>query len=228
MGSPLYFAAVVTFFFLFFLAYSQQSEIGCLPYFHTWCGLSANLECRSEMCCTRLTENTGCVRHHTTLSGYIFATKHVLTIGKNVKLQYLLHMSSQYGELQPISGWDRFGSLGHPQQISIGFTSWLHYCTDVTQWRSTKLCTMFGRRLGWYTIYTFLGAFAPWRNFATCIHFAAKSCVLLYWKYYWMALEQWASAKLCGVVRGMELGTLAEGATYIRQGGHHVGHRPTF
>jgi len=23
----------------FFLAYSHQSEIGCLPYFHTWCGL---------------------------------------------------------------------------------------------------------------------------------------------------------------------------------------------
>ena len=38
-----------------FLAYSQQSEIGCLPYFHT-CGLSANLECRSEMCCMRLAE----------------------------------------------------------------------------------------------------------------------------------------------------------------------------
>jgi len=27
--------------------------------FHTWCGLSANLGCRSETCCTRLTENTG-------------------------------------------------------------------------------------------------------------------------------------------------------------------------
>jgi len=26
---------------------------------HTWCGLSANLECRSEMCCTWLAENTG-------------------------------------------------------------------------------------------------------------------------------------------------------------------------
>jgi len=24
--------------------------------FHTWCGLSANLECMSEMCCTRLAE----------------------------------------------------------------------------------------------------------------------------------------------------------------------------
>ena len=39
---------------LFFLAYSQLSQIRCLP-----CGLSVNLECRSEMCCTRLAENTG-------------------------------------------------------------------------------------------------------------------------------------------------------------------------
>ena len=26
---------------------------------HTWCGLSANLECMSEMWCMRLAENTG-------------------------------------------------------------------------------------------------------------------------------------------------------------------------
>jgi len=44
---------------LFFLAYSQPSHIGRLPYFHTRCGLSANLECRSEMCCMWLAENTG-------------------------------------------------------------------------------------------------------------------------------------------------------------------------
>jgi len=42
----------------FFLAYFQRSQIGCLPYFHTWCGLSAKLECRSETCCTQLSENT--------------------------------------------------------------------------------------------------------------------------------------------------------------------------
>ena len=40
------------FFFLldsfFFLACSQQSQIGYRPYFHTWCGLSAPLECMSE------------------------------------------------------------------------------------------------------------------------------------------------------------------------------------
>jgi len=44
----------------FFLAYSQPSDIGCLPYFHTWWGLGANLECISEMCCTRPAENTEC------------------------------------------------------------------------------------------------------------------------------------------------------------------------
>jgi len=53
-------------------------------YFHTWCGLSANLRCRSETCCTRLAGNTGRKKvaryatfgHHcTTLLGYIFATK---------------------------------------------------------------------------------------------------------------------------------------------------------
>ena len=40
--------------------------------------------------------------------------RHILTIGKKtVKQQCLLHMSSQYGELWPTSGWDRSGSLGH-------------------------------------------------------------------------------------------------------------------
>jgi len=37
-------------FYLFFPRLIWEPQIGCLPYFHTWCGLSANLECRSEMC----------------------------------------------------------------------------------------------------------------------------------------------------------------------------------
>ena len=71
----------------FFLAYSQQSQIECLPYFHTWCGLSANLGCRSETCCTQLTVGNagGKNRQNFTiwapshnfvaLLGHIFATK---------------------------------------------------------------------------------------------------------------------------------------------------------
>jgi len=44
------------------------------------CGLSTNLECRSEMCCTRLAGNAGrkqssSAHSRTTLSGCIFASK---------------------------------------------------------------------------------------------------------------------------------------------------------
>jgi len=69
---------------------------------------------------TRLHENTGPKKspfghHRTILSGYIFATKARIDNRKKlVKQQYLLHMSSQYGELRPASGWDHFVSLGHP------------------------------------------------------------------------------------------------------------------
>jgi len=144
---PLYFHPVVSIFFyvsstFFFLAWSQRPHIGCLPYFDTWCGPSANLECRSETCCARLAENAGpknrqkfaiWVPSHK-LSGYIFTTKaRIDNRKKNGKQQYLLHMSPQYGELQPTSGWDQSGSLGHPckfQQVSC--------LGRVTAWHSSS------------------------------------------------------------------------------------------
>ena len=76
-----YIFAPCGFFLLsFFLAKSQRPQIGCLPYFYTWCGPSANLERRSEMCCMWLAGNTGRKKspfwhHRTTLLGYIFGTK---------------------------------------------------------------------------------------------------------------------------------------------------------
>ena len=91
----------------FFLACFQPSWIGCLPYFHTWYGLSTNLECRS------------------TLSGYMFTAKACIDNWKknllNGNTSSTIHMSSQYSELQPTNGWDQFISLGHPskfQQVS--------------------------------------------------------------------------------------------------------------
>jgi len=74
---------------------------------------------------TKIAKNSPCVHHHTTLSGYIFATAHVHNRKKLVKQQYLPHMSSQYGELRSTNGWDQFGCLRHPskfQQVShLGF-----------------------------------------------------------------------------------------------------------
>jgi len=62
-------------------------------------------------------------------------------------------------------------------------------------------------------IYIFGGS-CPWQNFARCkIHFksTSKSCVLIYWQRYSMALQQRASAKLCGMVQGMELPNFRRG-----------------
>jgi len=76
------------------------------------CGLSVNLRCM------RLAENTGpknspSGHHRTTLSGYIFATNARIDNPKKlVRQQYLLHMSSQYGELRPTNGWDRLPVWG--------------------------------------------------------------------------------------------------------------------
>jgi len=122
----LFFAAVVSFFllaFFFFLACSQWSQIGCLLHFHTWCGLGANLECRSEIWYTRLAENTGrknspCSHHRMTVGLYLYNKGMYRQLGKNVKRQYLRHVSSHYGELRPTNGWHRLASLGLPANFN--------------------------------------------------------------------------------------------------------------
>ena len=87
-------------------------------------GLSANLRCRSETCWTRLAENTGRKkvaknRHLGTIAQLCRTIssqlRHVSTIGKKLVTQhYVLHVSPQYGELRPTSGWDRLTSFGYP------------------------------------------------------------------------------------------------------------------
>jgi len=69
---------------------------------------SANLECRSEMCCTRLAGNAGHKKspfwhHRPTLSGYIFGTKACID---NRKKLLNSNTSSRYpdGELRPTNG----------------------------------------------------------------------------------------------------------------------------
>jgi len=147
------------------------------------------------------------------LSGCIFATKACIDNRKKiVKQQYLLriclHNVVNFGPLAAEIG---SGVWGTPANFN-GFASCLRYCNDVAHRRPTALCTMFGSLLGWYTIYTFSGAVASWRNFARCkIHFTSKYCVLLYWQRYCTALQQQPSAKLCGVVQRMELRNFRRG-----------------
>jgi len=104
------------------------------------------------------------MHYRTTLSGYIFTTKALSTVEKNFLNSNISstypHDMMNFGPLRLRS----LGEFGVPQQISTGFASWLRYCTDVAQRRSTKLCTMFGRLLGWCTIYAFWG-FCPLTEF---------------------------------------------------------------
>jgi len=93
-------------FFLSFFVYSSPNLSGCrldvyhTSTVHTWCGPSANLECRSEMCCMRLAGNTGCKndaknRHLRTITQLRRAISsqlwHVSTIGKNLLSSNISH-----------------------------------------------------------------------------------------------------------------------------------------
>jgi len=84
---------VVSIFLLPFFFSSPNLSGRRLDVYHTsytWCGLNANLECMSEMCCTRLAENTGCQknRHFGTIGQLCLAAssqlRHVSTIGKTL------------------------------------------------------------------------------------------------------------------------------------------------
>jgi len=84
--------------------------------------------------------------------------------------------------------------LGHPSKIPA--VSRLGFVTAATS--LTRGQPNFARRLA-----------VSWAS-TLYIHFASKSC-LLYWQRYCTALQQRASAKLCGVVQGMELRSFRRG-----------------
>ena len=157
------------FFYLFFLAWPQRPQIGCLPYFYTWCGPNANLECRSEMCCTRLAGNAGPQKiaiwapsHN--LLGYILATEAHIDNRKEKLLSSNISSTCSHNMVN-------FGPLA----AEIG----------LVVWGTPANVNVF-------------------RVLAALLHGTLVVGVR-------QTLRRWT-----------------EGATYIQQGGHHVGHWPTF
>ena len=109
-------------------------------------------------------------------------------------------MFSQYGKLRPISDWDQFTSLGHPSKFP--WVLGLGFITAPTSLNRGQPNFARCLAISWAcALYIhFQGLLPHWRNIHRCkIHFASESCVLLYWQRHWMALEQWVSAKLCGI-----------------------------
>jgi len=86
--------------------------------------------------------------------------RHISTIGKKLfKQQYVLHMSSQYGEIRQTSGWERSGSLKHP-------------CTLVG--RSPPYC-----KLLWGEILLFNKFFPIVHTCLSCEDIARQSCAMV-------------------------------------------------
>ena len=118
------------FFFFFFLFFPRLISAAAgwmsIPYFHTWCGPSANLEYRSEMCCTRLAENTGRKndaksRHLGTIVQLCRAMssqlRHISTIGKKLLSSDMsatcLHNMVNFGLLTAEIRWRVWGTLAN-------------------------------------------------------------------------------------------------------------------
>ena len=160
--------------------------------------------------------------YRTTLSGYIFTTKACIHNPKKKLLNSNIsstcpHNKVNFGPLTAEIGW---GVCGTPADFT-GFASWLHYCTDVAQRRLTKLCTMFGCLLGWYTIYIFGGSCPlTFRPSLACPTLAA---LLLGTRVVGTGQTLWH-----GTRKGITELSFLVCATYIPQGGHHVGHQPRF
>jgi len=162
---------------------------------------------RSEMCCTRLAENTGrknwpSAHHRTTLSGYICATKPCIDSQKknsNISSTCPQNMLN-FGLLTAETGWRVWGTPAN--------FNWVRVLASLLQRRrSTKVHqTLHDIWLSaglLYYMYTCpLTEFCQVQN-SLCIQvlrFPVLAALA-----YCTALEQWASAKLCGMVQGTEL-----------------------
>jgi len=172
-----------------------------------------------------MTQKSPSAHSRTTLSGYIFATKACIDNRKNLLNSNMSCNMANFGPLW-LRSVREFGTL---QQISACFVTWLRYGSDVTHRRPTKLCTMFGRLLGWYRIYSFLGTLAP-DGMLSGAKFTLRPS--LAFSYICSVTARHSSSghqpNVAEWYKEWNYRTFAAGATYSRLGGHHFGHRPTF
>jgi len=121
--------------------------------------ISANLECMSELnvlhaarwkySTQKVFKKSRSAHHSTTLSAYIFAIKACIDNRKNLFNGNIsstcLHNMLNFGPLMAEICWRVWRITANSKGFRV-LASLLH-CTDIAQWRSTKLCTMFGRLL---------------------------------------------------------------------------------
>jgi len=142
--------------------------------------------------------------------------RHVLTVEKKlVKQQYLFHMSPQYGECRPTTGWDRFGSLGHACKFHR--VSCLVFVTAVMSLTGGQpsLARLLAISCAGILYIHFCGLL-PHNKILPAAKFTFRPNLAFFY---------------IGSVTAQHLSTGRQPnfvALSRGQGGHHVGHRPTF
>jgi len=149
---------------------------------------------------------------------------------KLIEQQYLLNMSSQYGELPPTNGWDRLASLGHPsefQRVSV-----LSFITALTSLSGGQpnfarwLAILWAATLDMYIF----GGTSRLMEFCQVQH---SYCIQVLHSPILAALLHgtpvvYVSQSLQRVTRkGIRELLLLVCTTYILRGGRHVRHQPT-
>ena len=226
-GRPLYFCPVVC-SSIFFLAYSQPSQIGCLPYFHTWCGLSAYLGCRSETCCMRLADNTGrkksqkfaiCVRIAQLCRAISSHLRHLSTIGKKLLNSNIsptsFHNLVNFGPLAAEIGLLVWGTPANFNRFHI-LALYILQGRRSTEANQTLHDVWPSPGLQRYI----LGTLAPYGILPGAILTLRLSLALCYIG----SVTVWHSSS----GRQPNFAALNRGRHGIQQGGHDVGHWPTF
>ena len=168
------------------------------------CAACGSLKYRMQ----KLRKKSPSTYHRTTLSSYIFATKAHIDSWKNLLNSSITSRcppnTVNFGLLTAETGWRVWGTPANFNGFGV-FASLLQRRRSLEANQTLHPCTMFGRLLGWYTVYAFLGSWPLTEFCQVQIHFASKPCVLLYWQHYCTALEQRASTKICGMLQGIKL-----------------------
>jgi len=160
------------------------------------------------------------VHHCRTLLGHVFAAKACIDSRKKNLLNSSIsstcpHNMVHFSLLMAETSWRIWGTPANLNGFSVLALHYCTYCTDVTQRRSTKLCTMFGCLLTWYAIHIFLGPLPP-----NGILPGAKFTLRPRYAYYIGSVTALHSSS-GHQLQECNYRTFAEGATY-------VGHRSTF
>jgi len=148
---------------------SPNLSSGRLDVYHTstpWCGPSANLVCRSEMCCTRPAVNAGpknrpkfpiCAPSHNFVKLYLRNWRMYRQSDKNL-LNSSISPTCPYNMVNDGSLAAEIISLF--RDTPANFNRFRVLASLLQRRRSTEVtgnqtfCTTFGHLLGWYTVYT--------------------------------------------------------------------------